>query len=178
MTTASSHDATRPGEIEAALPERTDARLVFIGRIRTPFKTRDDCPRQGRHDGPICRVEVDEPWRAALKGIEEYSRIELLYWMHQARRDLVQQSPKSNGRTTGTFALRSPVRPNPIATSLVKLEGVEDGVLLVRGLDCLDGTPLVDIKPDRCSYSPPAPPNPGEVTAEPGHGGDPKRQPW
>lgn len=158
------YDATRPGEIEAALPERSDARLVFVGRIRTPFKTRDECPRQGRHDGPVCRVEVDEPWLAALKGIEDYERIELIYWMHQARRDLVQQSPKSNGRTTGTFALRSPVRPNPIATSLVKLEGVEDGVLLVRGLDCLDGTPLLDIKPDRCSYSPPTPPHPGEVT--------------
>ena len=52
--------ATRPGETEVPLPERTDARLVFIGRIRTPFATRDDCPRQGRQDGPICRVEIDE----------------------------------------------------------------------------------------------------------------------
>jgi tRNA (adenine37-N6)-methyltransferase len=77
--------------------------------------------------------------------------------MHQARRDLVQQSPKANGETSGTFALRSPVRPNPIATSLVLLVRLEPGVILVRGLDCLDGTPLLDIKPDRCAYSPPAP---------------------
>jgi tRNA-Thr(GGU) m(6)t(6)A37 methyltransferase TsaA len=154
-------DATRPGEIEAPLPDRTDARLVFIGRIRTPFATRNDCPRQGRLDGPLCRLEIDPPWQEALNGIDAYDRIEVLYWMHRARRDLIAQSPKSNGRTTGTFALRSPVRPNPIATSLVKLERVEPGVLLVRGLDCLDGTPLLDIKPDRCSYSPPAPPNPG-----------------
>jgi tRNA (adenine37-N6)-methyltransferase len=140
------------------LPDRTDARLVFIGRIRTPFLTRDQCPRQGREDGPVCRLEIDEPWRPAIVGLENYERIEVLYWLHQARRDLVTQSPKSDGRTTGTFALRSPVRPNPIATALVKLEGIEPGVLLVRGLDCLDGTPLLDIKPDRCSYSPPAPP--------------------
>lgn len=73
--------------------------------------------------------------------------------MHEARRDLLTQSPRG-GATLGTFALRSPVRPNPIALSRVRLEGVEGGTLLVRGLDCLDGTPLVDIKPFRCPHSP------------------------
>jgi tRNA-Thr(GGU) m(6)t(6)A37 methyltransferase TsaA len=158
------HDATRPGEIEAPLPERTDARVVFIGTIRTPFRTRDDCPRQGKAEGPLCRIELDDPWKPALKGIERFGRIEVLYWMHQARRDLILQSPKSNGEAFGTFALRSPVRPNPIATSMVELVAVEDGVLVVRGLDCVDGTPLVDLKPDRCAYTPVAPPNPGELT--------------
>ena len=157
------HDATRPGEIEAPLPERTDARVVFIGTIRTPYLTRDDCPRQGKLDGPICRIELHDPWTPALKGIELFAKIEVLYWMHQARRDLILQSPKSNGETFGTFALRSPVRPNPIATSMVELVAVEDGTLLVRGLDCVDGTPLVDLKPDRCAYTPLAPPNPGEL---------------
>lgn len=145
--------ATRPGETEVPLPERTDARLVFIGRIRTPFATRDDCPRQGRQDGPICRVEIDPHWHQALKGIEAFGELDLLYWMHEARRDLLTQTPRG-GDTLGTFALRSPVRPNPIALSRVKLEGVEGGTLLVRGLDCLDGTPLLDIKPFRCSHSP------------------------
>ncbi len=158
------HDATRPGEIEAPLPDRTDARVVFIGTIRTPFRTRDDCPRQGKVDGPLCRIELDDLWRPALRGIERFGKIEVLYWMHQARRDLVLQSPKANGATFGTFALRSPVRPNPIATSLVELVTVEDGALIVRGLDCVDGTPLVDLKPDRGAYTPLAPPNPGEWT--------------
>jgi tRNA (adenine37-N6)-methyltransferase len=150
-------DDTRAGEVEAPLPDRTDARLVFIGRIRTPFLTRADCPRQGRHDGPICRIEIDELWRDGLKRLDAYEQVEVIYWMHQARRDLVLQSPKSNGETSGTFALRSPVRPNPIATSLVRLVGLEPGVVLVRGLDCLDGTPLLDLKPDRCAFSPLAP---------------------
>jgi tRNA-Thr(GGU) m(6)t(6)A37 methyltransferase TsaA len=156
-------DATRPGETEAPLPERMDARVVFIGVIRTPFLTRDDCPRQGKPDGPLCRIEIADPWKPALKGLERYAKVEVLYWMHQARRDLITQSPKSDGATFGTFALRSPVRPNPIATSLCELVAVEDGALIVRGLDCVDGTPLVDLKPDRCGYSPPAPPNPGEA---------------
>jgi tRNA (adenine37-N6)-methyltransferase len=154
------HDDTRAGEVVAALPDRTDARLVFIGRIRTPFLTRADCPRQGRHDGPICRIEIDEPWRDGLKGLDAFEQVEVIYWMHQARRDLVLQSPKSNGETSGTFALRSPVRPNPIATSRVLLVGLELGVVLVRGLDCLDGTPLLDLKPDRCAFTPLAPAKP------------------
>jgi tRNA-Thr(GGU) m(6)t(6)A37 methyltransferase TsaA len=145
--------ATRPGETSAPLPERRDAHLVFIGRLRTPFATRDDCPRQGDIDsGPVCRVELDPHWRAGLVGIENFATLDLLYWMHEARRDLLTQTPRG-GAPVGTFALRSPVRPNPIALSRVALIGVEDGVLMVRGLDCLDGTPLIDIKPNRCARS-------------------------
>ena len=151
----------RPGETKVDIAMAEDAHLWFVGRISTPFKTRADCPRQGRHDGPICEVVVFEPWVAALDGIERFEVVELLYWLDKSRRDLVTQSPKSDGRTKGTFALRSPVRPNPIGTSLVRLVERDGAVLRVRGLDCLDGTPLIDIKPDRCAYSPPAPPKPG-----------------
>ena len=63
------------------------------------------------------------------------------------------------------FALRSPVSPNPIGTQLVRLLAVEGSILLVRGLDCLDGTPLIDLKPDRCAYTPVAPRRPGEDAA-------------
>ena len=90
--------------------------------------------------------------------------LDILYWLDQSRRDLVKQSPKSDGATTGTFALRSPVRPNPIGLSKVRLIQREGASLFVQGLDCLDGTPLIDIKPDRCAYSPPAPPKPGVAT--------------
>ena len=150
-------DAIRPGEVAAPLPAHTDAGLVFIGRIETPFKTRAECPRQGSRDGPVCRIHVEAPYVAALAGLEEFTSIEVLYWMHEARRDLVTQSPKADGGTRGTFALRSPVRPNPIATALVVLVGIEGAVVTVRGLDCLDGTPLLDLKPDRCAYTPLAP---------------------
>ncbi len=145
--------ALRPGEISAPLPGRQDAHLIFIGRLRTPFTSRDQCPRQGDpENGPVCRAEIDETWREALTGIAAFSQLDLLYWMHQARRDLLMQTPR-DGRPHGTFALRSPVRPNPIAISRVRLIGVEDGALLVRGLDCLDGTPLLDIKPHRGSQA-------------------------
>ena len=69
--------------------------------------------------------------------------------MQRARRDQVLQTPFSTMQTTGTFALRSPVRPNPIASSIVELVAIEGTTLQVRGLDCLDGTPLIDLKPER-----------------------------
>ena len=137
----------RPGEVAVPLPDRTDAGVYFIGKIRTPWRTRHECPRRGDLDGPICTIEVDERWLAALSGIETHPRIQVLYWMHEARRDLVLQRPGSTGQTYATFALRSPVRPNPIAASVVKLVGLDGNKLSVIGLDCLDGTPLLDIKP-------------------------------
>ena len=143
----------RTGETRVEAPPATDAGLVFIGRIHTPWTARSDAPRQGRLDGPLCRIEVFEPWVAAIDGLERYARIEVLYWLHLARRDLVQQSP-SPDTTRGTFALRSPVRPNPIGTSVVELDRIEGPNLLVRGLDCVSGTPLLDLKPDRSGFTP------------------------
>ena len=143
-------------------PAPGDAGLVFIGRIHTPWTSRLMTPRQGRIDGPVCRIEIFEPWVPALRGIEQYERLEVLYWLHLSRRDLVLQSPKNDGSVRGTFSLRTPVRPNPIGTSMVKLVDVEGANVLVQGLDCLDGTPLVDLKPDRCQFTPLAPPQPGD----------------
>ncbi|MCX2724532.1 tRNA (N6-threonylcarbamoyladenosine(37)-N6)-methyltransferase TrmO [Roseibium salinum] len=150
----------RPHEIAVPIPAPDDARLYFIGRIHTPWNDRKDCPRQGRTDGPECRIEIFEPWVPALQGIEDYESVEVLYWLNKARRDLIVQNPSHSERTYGTFALRSPVRPNPIGTVLAKLISVDGPNLIVRGLDCLNGTPLIDLKPDRCAFSPKAPPKP------------------
>jgi tRNA-Thr(GGU) m(6)t(6)A37 methyltransferase TsaA len=152
----------RRNEVAIEAPAPVDAGLTFIGIIRTPWTSRMTCPRQGRRDGPICRIEVSEPWIAALDGIEQFEQIEVLYWLHESRRDLVRQSPANDGKTRGTFSLRSPARPNPIGTAIVSLVSREGPVLSVRGLDCLDGTPLVDLKPDRCLFTPIAPPQPGD----------------
>ena len=101
-------------------------------------------------DGPECQILLDPRWAAALDGIDGVELLQVLYWMHLARRDLTQQRPRSADRLIGTFALRSPMRPNPIASSQARLIRRADTVLVVRGLDCVDGTPLVDLKPDRC----------------------------
>ena len=91
----------RMNEREVDLQPASDATLRFIGVIRTPWKTRDECPRQGRLDGPACELVVDPVWHEALQGLEGFETIEVLYWLDKSRRDLVLQSPKSDGHTIG-----------------------------------------------------------------------------
>ena len=148
----------RPGEV--ALPEgigRTeDAGVVFIGRIRTPWK-RGDCPRNiaaaraqmAEKNTGAARIELDPRLAPALTGLTPGQPLLLLYWMHNARRDLLLQAPKHVEAPRGTFALRSPNRPNPVAASCVTLvRGDPDAATLeIDAIDCFDGTPLVDIKP-------------------------------
>jgi tRNA-Thr(GGU) m(6)t(6)A37 methyltransferase TsaA len=137
----------RAGEVAIALPEKTDAGVYFIGRIRTPWTRREECPKNARESDAVCTIEVDPRYAAALAGVESCSHLLVLYWMDKSRRDLVLQAPRHYGEARGTFALRSPARPNPIATSVVRLLRLSDRRLSVVGLDCLDGTPLIDIKP-------------------------------
>ena len=152
----------RTAEVAVGMPPTTDAGLVFIGRIHTPWSSRMETPRQGRADGPLCRIQVFDPWVAALDSLAQFERIEVLYWLHLSRRDLVMQSPANDGTSRGTFSLRSPARPNPIGTSIAKLVTIEGAIVTVRGLDCLDGTSLLDLKPDRELFKPIAPPQPGD----------------
>jgi len=86
----------------------------------------------------------------------------VLYWLHLSRRDLVLQSPANDRTSRGTFSLRSPARPNPIGTAIAHLVGIDGATVMLRGLDCLDGTPLLDLKPDRTLFTPIAPPQPGD----------------
>ena len=139
--------AKRDGEVAVELPANFDAGLYFIGRIRTPWHTRDECPKNARESDAVCTIEVAPDFAAALKGVETCTHMLVLYWMDRARRDLVVQAPRHYGEPRGTFALRSPVRPNPIAASVVKLIATDGPRLSVVGLDCLDGTPLLDLKP-------------------------------
>jgi tRNA-Thr(GGU) m(6)t(6)A37 methyltransferase TsaA len=120
-----------------------------IGRLRTPWKTTSECPRNGRRgDVPECRVEVDDAFVPGLKDLDGYSHLILLYWLDQAGAPAMVFTPPNDTEPRGMFATRTPRRPNPIGLSVVKLEGFDGpGVLRVRYLDCVDGTPLVDIKP-------------------------------
>jgi tRNA-Thr(GGU) m(6)t(6)A37 methyltransferase TsaA len=140
-------EGIRPGEIAVALPKDFDAGLYFIGRIRTPWPTRDDCPKNTRESDAECTIAIDPRYAEALAGVASCSHLLVLYWMHEARRDLVLQAPRHYAERRGTFALRSPVRPNPIAASVVRLVKIDGLDLTVVGLDCKDSTPLLDLKP-------------------------------
>jgi len=137
----------RDGEVAVPLPEKFDASLYFIGRIRTPWRRREECPKNARGSDAECTLVLDPRWADGLKGLESASHVIVLYWMDRARRDLVLQAPRHYREQRGTFALRSPVRPNPIALSVARLVRIEANRLTVVGIDCLDDTPLLDIKP-------------------------------
>jgi len=137
----------RDGEVAVDLPDKFDASLYFIGRIRTPWKRREDCPRNARESEAVCTIELDPRFTEGLKGVESCTHLVVLYWMDKARRDLVLQKPRHYNEQRGTFALRSPARPNPIAMSVVRLLGIEGGKLSVVGVACLNDTPLLDLKP-------------------------------
>jgi tRNA-Thr(GGU) m(6)t(6)A37 methyltransferase TsaA len=134
-----------------------DAHIVFIGRIRSPWQQRSQCPknmRQARERAPEgCLLEIDEAWRPGLAGLKAGDHVHILYWMHEARRDLVVQKPRHRETTTGVFSLRSPVRPNPIALALVKILDVDAvaGRVEIDATDAIDGTALLDIKPHLAS---------------------------
>ena len=144
---ASAPYGLRQGETAVDLPEQFDASLYFIGCIHTPWRERDDCPKNARQSDAVCTIVVDPRWAKGLSGLETASHVIVLYWMDKARRDLVVQSPRHYAERNGTFALRSPARPNPIALSVARLERIVGNTLTVVGLDCLDNTPLLDIKP-------------------------------
>ena len=120
-----------------------------IGRLRTPWHTTAECPRNGRRgDTPLCTVEVDAAYVPGLKDLEGYTHLILLYWLDQAGAPEMQFTPPNDTESRGMFATRTPRRPNPIGLSVVKFDGfAAPGVLTVRYLDCVDGTPLLDIKP-------------------------------
>lgn len=147
--------SARPGEIALPFDPAVldgDARVVFIGRIRSAWASRGDAPknpREARERGRTARIELDEPYRPGLDGLDRFSHAIVLYWMHDARRDLIVQSPRHSPKPRGVFGLRSPVRPNPIALAVVRLLAIDPGAgtIEIDAIDCLDGTPLLDIKP-------------------------------
>ncbi len=146
--------AVRPGEVRFDGPEPNydDAGLVFIGRVRSPWVSRDECPKNlsdARERGQPARVEIDARWRGALTGLGADRWVFLLTWLDGAERDLALQAPRHADGPRGTFTLRSPVRPNPIGLHLVRLLSVDvhAGILTIDAIDVRDGTPLVDIKP-------------------------------
>lgn len=126
------------------------AGLRPIGRVVSPLHRRQDAPKQGHEGAPDARVRIEPAYRHGLDGIAAGEDILILTWLHLAERSTLAVHPRDDpaNQLTGVFATRSADRPNPIGLHRVKVMALEDeGVLLVRGLEAVDGTPVLDIKP-------------------------------
>lgn len=119
---------------------------VVIGTIRTPFRRLADCPKTVHENPAPCTLVLDAAYADGLYGLERESHVLVLYWLDQARRDWLRRPARPDREELGVFALRTPNRPNPIAATVVPVVAVRGNEVDVLGLDCLDGTPLLDIK--------------------------------
>jgi len=134
--------------------------LVPIGVIRTPFASLEGMPIQpGGARDVVGTVELLPELAPALADLDGFSHIYLLYRFHRSEGFCPVVTPYLDNMPRGLFATRAPRRPNPIGMSLVELVGVAGNVVTVRGIDVLDGTPLLDIKPYAPAFDAPA----GEV---------------
>jgi formylmethanofuran dehydrogenase subunit E len=121
--------------------------LRFIGVVRTPFDTTADCPCQSQVSDIVATLEVSPEYEPGLRDVEHCSHLFVLYWLDRANREMLDAKPPFDTETHGVFATRSPSRPNPIGLSVVELLERDGCTLHIKGMDCIDGTPLLDIKP-------------------------------
>jgi len=119
-----------------------------IGTIHSEHRCASETPVQSVFSrGCTGRVVVFDEFSEGLLGLEGHSHIYLLYHFHQAEASRLRVVPFLHDREQGIFATRAPNRPNPIGLSIVELKSVAGNTLLIDGVDILDGTPLLDIKP-------------------------------
>ncbi len=121
--------------------------LKPIGVIHSPYNVREGMPIQPPFSKETGDVEVFKEYEAGLKDLEGFSHIMLLYLFHKSEGYELHVKPYLDENLRGLFATRAPWRPNPIGLSIVKLIEIKGNILKVEGIDVLDGTPLLDIKP-------------------------------
>jgi len=122
--------------------------LHIIGMLHGDIVSRDDAPKNYSESNRVGTIEIFSQYTEGLEGIVPGQTIVVLFWLHEARRDILKVHPRGDKSRNqrGVFTTRSPIRPNPIAISELKVLAVKDNFIEVSRLDILDGTPIVDIK--------------------------------
>jgi tRNA-Thr(GGU) m(6)t(6)A37 methyltransferase TsaA len=127
----------------------TDFTLRPIGRVESPLVSTADAPRQGDEGAPEAYLILDSDVQAGLNGIATGADLIVLTWLHQADRTTLTVHPRGDlsRPEQGVFSTRSPSRPNPIGLHRVRVLGIDQVRLHVSGLEAIDGTPIIDLKP-------------------------------
>ncbi len=124
--------------------------LTYIGKIHSELKRIEDCPLQEAENAPEATIQILPEFTEGIKDIMIGSEILLLTWLHQADRSVIKCIPRKNYESPliGVFSTRSPDRPNPIGIHTAKVLSISDnGFIKISGLEVIDQTPLIDIKP-------------------------------
>ena len=123
--------------------------LITIGRVESPLRLREEAPKQGDEGAPDAWLVFDEAMRDGLDGIAAGDVLLVLTWLDRAERDVLRVIPRGDRSrgVQGVFNTRSPDRPNPIGLHRVTVLALDGARMRVSGLEALDGTPLVDVKP-------------------------------
>ena len=121
--------------------------LKPIGIIHSPYRNRADAPYRGHRSKRISLIEVFEPFEGGLQDIEGFSHIIVIYWFHKSRGYRLLVRTPWDDVPHGLFSTRSPHRPSSLGLTVVELVVRKKNILKVKGLDAIDGTPLLDIKP-------------------------------
>jgi len=127
--------------------EEQNLELKPIGIIHSPYRDRGQAPCQGSRREEICRIEVFKEFEEGLTDIEGFSHIILIYYLHKSQGYHLLVWRPWDTKPHGLFTTRSPNRPSPLGLSVVRLVARKENILEVKGLDAIDGTPLLDIKP-------------------------------
>jgi tRNA-Thr(GGU) m(6)t(6)A37 methyltransferase TsaA len=127
--------------------KRYSLELEPIGIIHSPYKNRVEAPYQGYRSEKISQIEVFKEFEEGLKDVEGFSHIIVIFWFHKSQGYHLLVKTPWDDILHGLFATRSPHRPCPLGLTVVELMGREKNTLKVKGLDAIDGTPLLDIKP-------------------------------
>jgi len=127
----------------------TDFIVRPIGRVESPLVSTADAPRQGDEGAPEAYLILDSDVQPALNGIATGADLIVLTWLHQADRTTLTVHPRGDVSRPeqGVFSTRSASRPNPIGLHRVRVLGIDEVRLHVSGLEAIDGTPIIDLKP-------------------------------
>lgn len=119
--------------------------LKIIGVVHSPYKTTADAPFQG--NDKISKIEISKEYEGGLRDIEGFTHLHVFYWLHKSKGFSLLVTTPWDTISHGLFTTRSPHRPNPIGHAVVELVEQKDNILSVIGLDAIEGTPVIDIKP-------------------------------
>jgi tRNA-Thr(GGU) m(6)t(6)A37 methyltransferase TsaA len=136
------------GDVQRKVTVMNGIEMYPIGIIRSPYKKPKDVPIQSKFNEDVLgRIEVYDKYKEGLRDLNEFSHAFVLFHLHQSNREDILAEPYLEKVMHGVFSIRTPHRPNHIGLSIIRIQHIENNVIDFKGVDMIDNTPVLDIKP-------------------------------